>query len=496
MGEMNNKKTAIFFNVAGIQKYVFNTNKLKHIIRASSIINSIYEPLRKYDSVEIGFIGGGDALLFVENVISAQQIVKDFTLHVLKTYPEIVFRTAIQEGFFREAPHYQEKLHALKETAEENLNQNRPITALPKHGITADCPFSGLSAEVMSPIYKKYVSKSIQVKLNDNLRKKIKSDDNLMLKDAAFDNTYTFADEFADMGQEKGLDSHIAIVHIDGNGIGKLFSYCESLSESQDLDKNNKEITKNAFVEVLKKLKTLVVNKLVLPIIRNNKRILPLRPIILDGDDITFVCNSFLGIWLAKSFMDSYSKVAIKQLGGKHANKTFTACAGVVVTKTNYPFYRGYELAEELCQNAKKIFRYHQKKHDNPFESNWLDFHLAQTDIPASLDEIRKKQFVDANGDSILMRPYNDKQLDECIHNALKLRKKLPEGWGKELREVLYLGESDWKMWQKKAQWRKKEYQIDKDKTMQDKRAYFDLIEMNEIIKPEYFPEHFKTHIK
>nr|WP_269849654.1 hypothetical protein [Methanosarcina horonobensis] len=31
-----------------------------------------------------------------------------------------------------------------------------------------------------------------------------------------------------------------------------------------------------------------------------------------------------------------------------------SSCAGVAITKTKYPFYRGYELAEDLCKNAKK----------------------------------------------------------------------------------------------------------------------------------------------
>lgn len=191
--------------------------------------------------------------------------------------------------------------------------------------------------------------------------------------------------------------------------------------------------------------------------------------------------------------MQKYSEVAKEQLKERHAAKTFTASAGVVITKTKYPFYRGYELAEELCQNAKKVFRYHQKKEVEPYESNWLDFHLAQTDIPAFLDEIREKQYVDAKDNSILMRPYNADQLTTCIKNTLHLNKNLPDGWGKELRDVLYQGESDWKMWQKKAQWRQKDYKIEGTKNENDKQNYFDLIEMNEIIKPEYFRKQIKN---
>lgn len=523
------KKTAIFFNAAGIQKYVFNTNKLKHIVGASSIVNHLYDYLNNKSDhdLEKGYIGGGNALFFAKSKKDAEKTIKDFTSFVLRNYPGIVLNAAIVDNFNTsdstgenakngassadtkaasqkepgkektETPKlilYKESMTKLASQAGKNTSKHFPLTNLPKHGITADCPYSGLSAEVK--VYdnegkKQYVSRSIEVRLSEDVEKKIKKSDDALLTSAKFDvKSYEFAKDFEDMGQEKGIDNHIAIVHIDGNGIGKLFQKCKSLEESQYLSANTKVIINDAFVEVLKELKKLIDEGYIKTITRKvnekekEKNILPLRPIILGGDDITFVCNSFLGIWLARSFMDNYSKVAEKQLEGTHADKSFTACAGVVITKTKYPFYRGYELAEELCQNAKKSYRKNESK-----PSNWLDFHLAQTDIPASLEEIRNKQFVDAKGNSILMRPYNEQQLVACINNTIHLNKNLPEGWGKELRDVLYQGESDWKMWQKKAQWRQKKYKIDSAKKEQDKQAYFDLIEMNEIIKPEFFPE-------
>ena len=74
----------------------------------------------------------------------------------------------------------------------------------------------------------------------------------------------------------------------------------------------------------------------------------PFRPILKEGDDITFITDGQLGsIPFAEKYLELMSNRTL--LNGKR----LSACAGVAIIKPKYPFFRGYSLAEELCQRAK-----------------------------------------------------------------------------------------------------------------------------------------------
>lgn len=522
MEEMNQNKTAIFFNAASVQKYVFGTNKLKHAIGASAILKKVYPVFfnadPKTNGIENGYIGGGNALLLYGKNEDAMEKTKGFTLDAIKKYPGLVFKTALLEGFRADEvldagqqkstqgedepkavlTPYQESMKKIITTAGKNTASHYPITTLPKHGITADCPFSGLSAEIKTDHYGRtqYISQSVSAKLDAKLWEEIDNEDAAILKVAGLED-WVFAKELDDMGQQKGVDSHIAIVHIDGNGIGTEFKKCKSLEKTIELSKKTDGILRDTFTALLSELKNhlSVLKKLNLisskKITENGskKEILPIRLIIIGGDDITFVCNSFLGVWVAQRFTELFTENSKKALTTINSeNKTnndfagFTSCAGIAITKTKYPFYRGYKLAEELCASSKEAFYANEKV------GNWIDFHLAMTDIPDSLENIRKSQYLSADEKKLVMRPYKADVFDKMVMQAIEL-KELPNDWIKSLRDSLYEGANSASQWKQKAEWRDKKVPVVEgfDKTIfhNEETPYLDLVELSEIVLPE-----------
>jgi hypothetical protein len=134
---------------------------------------------------------------------------------------------------------------------------------------------------------------------------------------------------------------------------------------------------------------------------KTGKNPLPLRPIILNGDDVTFVCEARIGLFLAETYMREFARQpALPE------TLPFSACAGVAIVRTKYPFYRGYTLAEELCSSAKKKGRI-----DN---TSWLDFHVAYRGLSASLSETRKQRYQVGN-DSLLWRPWKITDTEEMF---------------------------------------------------------------------------------
>jgi len=99
-----NMKTAILFDTVSIQQYVFGSNKLKDNLGASYIIEHIYDYLINKAkevslSLSIGYVGGGNALVFTDTVITAKKIIKNYTTFLLHDYPGVSVAVAIKENF-------------------------------------------------------------------------------------------------------------------------------------------------------------------------------------------------------------------------------------------------------------------------------------------------------------------------------------------------------------------------------------------------------------
>ena len=215
--------------------------------------------------------------------------------------------------------------------------------------------------------------------------------------------------------------------------------------------------------------------------LEKEKKILPLRPIILGGDDLTFVCDGKLGLYLSKCFIEAFEKQKEVSDGGK-----LTACAGVAITKTKYPFYRGYQLAEELCSNAKK------KRSEQEDNHSYIDFHISAGGFTGGLCEIRHKYFWGAEGD-LLFRPYklapadsrDGISFDLFVKNAGKLR-QFPNNKIKELRQILTLSREATEQFVKEMEYRGRNFPnvpggaYEKFLFDNSKTPYFDLIELLE----------------
>jgi len=120
---------------------------------------------------------------------------------------------------------------------------------------------------------------------------------------------------------------------------------------------------------------------------------LPLRPILLGGDDLTFVCDGRIALDLAETALDVFNKSDVPHLG------KISACAGVAMVRVHAPFARAYELAEKLCTSAKRML----KKNNDPGCA--LDWHIGACRPGEAIEDIRKRQYK-ANNHELTCRPY------------------------------------------------------------------------------------------
>jgi small-conductance mechanosensitive channel len=237
---------AILLDTVSIQRYVFSSSKLKENIGASHLVKETLnaflkkglekvfphqqvdlenwkkEPAKhliKEDPdvpFEIGYIGGGNALLSFQDSDKARDFIKNWTTNLLVDAPGI--ETAVA-GIPYDPDNFEQARQLLFKKLKENKNKYIPQTVIPRHGITAECSRSGYSLEswYKAPVDEEsgYVSAAVKSKIDavNAANEEINTEFADILGD-----THCFTDRLDELGHQKYEDSHIAIVHIDGNG--------------------------------------------------------------------------------------------------------------------------------------------------------------------------------------------------------------------------------------------------------------------------------------
>ena len=69
----------------------------------------------------------------------------------------------------------------------------------------------------------------------------------------------------------------------------------------------------------------------------------------------------------------------------------FSSCGGIVYVHSHFPFYRAYELAEQLCSNAKDKAKKEENKVNGRAQS-YLDFELLQAGVVSTITHTIKER--------------------------------------------------------------------------------------------------------
>ncbi len=216
---------------------------------------------------------------------------------------------------------------------------------------------------------------------------------------------YREASQFEDLGNSRNTSSFIAVIHIDGNAMGKRVEqlrrdyentswdqYKEAFRRFSDsVDRDFKASYGEMADRIAESLKAGAGEKLDL-----EKNYFPARKIILAGDDVCFVTEGRIGLEAARIF--------IEQLSGKRNeqdHRNYTACAGVAIVHQKYPFYKAYELAEMLCSNAKRSMA----EYGAEGRACAIDWHIEFGELVDSIESLREN-YVTADGCRLELRPY------------------------------------------------------------------------------------------
>lgn len=479
----------VIVDTAQIQPYIFRSNRLRENLGASYLVaqatlawgleavrdsvqcsnilltNSLDPSLRIEDpalglEAEVLYSGGGNLVVLFQSEHAARAFTRRLSTKVLTDAPNL--QLVITSVPFTWEQSLQAALNELQaELAAEKRARtlSNPLLGL---GVTVGCSSTGLPAtEVVRPIADdpdsaypaapEIVAKLVVVEeANAELRNRFRS---------VINKGYDFATELTHIALNPQERNYLALVHADGNGTGRRMQewgvhYASPAQNRAFIDSLRAlslaltTATNKAVEHVVAEFMTLIEEDLTKPEQERRfrlrqeagKTLLPFRPIVLSGDDVTFLCPGELGVTLAVELLKEYEQqTSALPDGGGNA----TMCAGVTIAKTHFPFARAYTLAEELCTSAKDYRR------ELKSSGSYLDWYFASSGFDSSLAALRAKDYKVRAG-CLTLRPValdsspTDCRSWEVVRKGIDLFQR--ETWSgrrnklKALREALRAG--------------------------------------------------------
>ncbi len=415
MGEI--KSVLAIYDVRGKQEYIYRNNHIKEVIGASSIIRDVFkdylypaaklvrdgkdrwdrghiieapEAIYGYDqnaeeafSVEnylhrmggnqylgeVIYDGGGNFLVVYKNREVFVSINKVFTRRLMeKTYTLKVLCTAVENLNFDDYKSDYARLYELHERNQAQESVIYPVNSLPVVQVDplTSRPLATLRrrAEEKEP---EKVSLESAAKY-DKYRKEFPEYAKIA-GEKVLDNIVT----------EKGVESLLAVIYIDGNNMRAQVQDCLNGNKSYKdcvtaLRRFSKGIQENYVDGRISDIDQMLDEKY------KDKQHRKRRTIISAGDEITIICNARDALSTVKTYF-------------QHLPEGCSSCAGIAIFHSHAPYADAYRLAEECCEYGKDWM-----KENNLTNANFMDFHYCQGGMGVSLKSIRMKELGEEGG--------------------------------------------------------------------------------------------------
>lgn len=362
------KRILVMLEVSQKQAYIFASKELKENASRSADIAYITgseffkeaSELFYEERENLVYTGGGHAVLQFENVVLAQEFARDVTETVLRDYGGLELFAA--QIVYDENKTPGENLKCLTQKLERKKSMRRNSFRQMSLGVEALDPRTFRLKRTEDPVRSHEPMESYR--------------------------GYRYPASFDEVA---GEDNFIAVVHLDGNAMGdRLGRIYESCTDWEDCCKSLRRFSEGVQQEFESAFREMVDVVIEQEAGAGDKKKLPLRPIILAGDDVCFVTRGNIGLECGRVLLE------------KLARRGYPACAGVAIVHQKYPFHRAYDLAEELCSSAKK-FGYDQ---DRRSVISAMDWHIEFGQTKDSLSALREDYETD-DGCRMELRPVN-----------------------------------------------------------------------------------------
>ncbi len=430
--------------VQGIQGFIFQTNKLREIVGASELVEEIctskFEDLFgqvciAYNKENCILHAAGNIKYIFETKEDCEKIVKEFPKAIFEFAPGVTVSQAVvvfdNIEWKEDMPVFVEKdvdgknrkvFQSFKNAVNElekrlRAQRNKPMRSatLGLMGIERSRQ-TGLSVTFVKSETR--FGKKEDLHLDEGTKAKLYADPSgerlkttKKLCEKAFCISFKDHDDRIAYNIEDITKNNdwIAIIHADGNGLGQVV---QKVGKDQDLFKQFSEKLDEATTASAVKAYNYVKEEHHL----KDDELIPIRPIVLGGDDLTVICRADLALDYVAEFIKQFENKTREQLGEilqkynvfeNETNKRLTACAGIAYIKSSFPFYYGYNLAETLCSLAKKDAKDSDEiREGKKLPKSCLMFHKVQDSFSEDWSAIAKRELTPQENISFQYGPY------------------------------------------------------------------------------------------
>lgn len=419
------KPVLAMYDIRGKQEFIFRTNKLQEIVGGSWIIRDLfsdylfsaakkagqeagagdrgifsYKKERPADSEhssaafseenfrrhlaqgyigEVVYDGGGNFLLLFRNADIFRKVTYAFTRKVMEEIGTLrVLGTCIEiDGF----SHYDRDSrllyarHRINEAQESNIN---PWACLPIVQVDrkTSMPIIHKNDDRQEEWSQESFAKIRKYRLEIG---KMRTGKTSTISDSERSFYLNNEDKLDNLVLEKGTESQIAVIYIDGNNMGaKVQKAISGLSTYEDCIK-----ALRAFSDEIQRVYVEKGIERALTGIGDSAN--AYRIVVSAGDEINFIVNAH----------DAF-RCALNYLNGLKDERDASACAGIAVFNSHAPYADAYRIAEEACESGKIKMR-----GMNLQRACFVDYHFCQGAIGMSLEKIREEESED-----VISRPW------------------------------------------------------------------------------------------
>lgn len=394
------------FETRGIQRFLFASGKLRDMLGGSELLDYVCAENGLLDQSlqglglrpRIARKAGGAFYLLFDRREDAQRLRAAWRLTGARWLPGVELVDALSEGGnARETiANGLKALHGARNRLKAELPRPGPLTERsPRTGHAGVVHKQGESLDAATARQRSFVRPDDGNTLTQRFL-----DDSGYLWPVNFETTAREQERFP-LG-ERGL---VGLLHADGNGLGELLRVLNDACRNAD-DETYINLYRS-FSQGLEQATLAAARdasrKVLIPAATERFKVLPARPLVLGGDDVTILLRADVALPFAKAFLhafeshsaksmqdlrDAFVEAGLKQDAGKLPS-SLTACAGLCYMKHSQPFQAGHELAESLCKRAKAVARRARASDAEPIPST-LAFHKVQD----SLLEDAESQFL------------------------------------------------------------------------------------------------------
>lgn len=374
------------FEAKSIQSYLARSGRLKDVVNASNYLakmiddgdgsdlsklmksSGLYEKSdlsgsqKGSDGIHFFRVKGGSFYCWSDNKANLQKLRRCWTLYFQACFPGMAYTDALEEG---------EDFHKTLSKAFESMtrNFNSPSVLLPfGTAVCQSTPRTGMaSVECKRNRGKNEYSDLANVRLrsqDENANDYLYSQ---TIPEIFYDRIERLSDYFfryTDNNPQKSRD--IALIHLDGNGIGQILMTLKKSLENKSSDEYSKNMRQ--FSEMLEKITQNSMRSAMKDILNGEPGDFLFRPLVLGGDDVTLLLEPRFAYDFVISFCKSFYKYSKEEIGKnkvlsealKKANVRpyLSASGGILFNKIAHPFFNSISIVEGLAEKAKQLTKY------------------------------------------------------------------------------------------------------------------------------------------